>query len=191
MCLAWACARHGHVLLMGLGRHFSRVCLTVVIEGTVGLGHVPVRGGRWRGRRRGRRRAEPEVELVLVGHELGGVQVDQGRGRRRGGRQRRRPLSVQLRDPAEVSVALVAAAGVRGVGGREGGGASPLPGSQEDDGAGAREGGGAVPPPGCQGEGGGGQQHVWLDTAQSSSFVTKDCGRSASPAPSGRGRGRC
>ena len=44
---------------------------------------------------------------------------------------------------------------------------------------------------GAMGEGGGGQQHVRLDTAELSSLVTKYCGRSASPAPSGRGRGRC
>ena len=64
-------------------------------------------GGRGRGS--GRRMAEGEGELVLVGFELGGVQVGRGRGRRKGGRQ----LSVQLRDPADVPVTH-AAAGAKG-----------------------------------------------------------------------------
>ena len=72
---------------MGLGRHLSHVCLTLVTEGTVGLGalgaqvagliHRSGERGRGtgtregRGRGRGRRRADGE--LVLVGLELGGV----------------------------------------------------------------------------------------------------------------------
>ena len=57
-----ACAWHGHVLGMGLGRHLSHVCLTLDAEGTVGLGAL---GAQVAG-------------LVLVGLKLGGVQVGRG-----------------------------------------------------------------------------------------------------------------